>query len=196
MPRFIKFLLFLLSVVLTTGCVTKKATSTIPSIADEYAVYKVVIESLYFSEGFPLVVLKNHTALDTSPGESLDNVISYIQENLGSAIESETLNDFRTKNRQSQELDAGLFDTRYVLLSQAKFNEIFKQSGSWSKFYITYANSQGVMTLSSVGFNTKMDQALLYVGNQSDYLAGRGHYIFLTKKGEWTIQTMIVAWVS
>ncbi len=197
MPRSAKFLLFLVSVVLASACASNKASST-PSTTDKYAVYKAVIESLYLSEGFPLVVLKDHTALDTSPGESLDNVIAYIQENLGSAIESETLNDFRAKNRQSQEeLDAGLFDKRCVLISEVKIKGIFEHGGNWSQFYITYPNSQGIMTLSRVGFNTKKNQALLYVGNQSDYLAGRGYYIFLTKKGEdWIIQTMIKAWIS
>ncbi len=45
-----------------------------------------------------------------------------------------------------------------------------------------YPNSQGTMTLSRVGFNRNIKQALVYVGNQEGFLAGAGYYVLLVKK--------------
>lgn len=189
--------LLLAFVVLITGCIGGNAT--LASVTtEEYTIYEAVIESIYLVEGIELIVIQDHTATDVSPSESLDNELKYVQDNLGPAIESETLNDYKAKNRRSRELAKSFpLDVEYALLSEVEFNEIFKVGGGWAQFYETYPRSQGLMTLSSVGFNAKMDQALVYVGNQADYLAGRGYYVFLTKKGgAWAIQNMIVAWVS
>jgi hypothetical protein len=143
-----------------TGCIGSKVTPT--SITEEYAVYKAVIESVYLTEGIELIVIRDRTAIDVS-GESLDSELEYVQESLGPAIESETLNDFKVKNKRTHKLSQEFFlDVQYVLLSEVEFNKIFEAGGGWTQFYKTYPNSQGIMTLSRVGFNAKMDQASFF----------------------------------
>jgi len=195
MAKFISLLL--VSTIFIAGCTGSKAAPT-SAIAEEYAVYKAVIESLYLTEGVELIVIENRTAIGVSSSESLDSTVKYIQEAFGDAIELETLDDYIAKNRRSHRLEGGFsLDVPYVLLSEAELAEIFEQGGGWNQFYKLYPNSQGIMTLSRVGFNARMDQALVYIGNQADYLAGRGYYVLLKKKGGiWTIDRMIVAWIS
>lgn len=168
-------------------------------MTEEYAVYEVVIESVYLIEGVELIVIKDHTAPDVSPGGSLDSETEYVQENLGPAVELETLNDYKAKNRQTHKLDRRLsLDVQYALLSEVERREIFETGGGWSEFHAIYPNSPGVVvTFSRVGFNTEMSQALVYVEDQGDHGAGQGLYVFLTKEeGSWVIQSMIVAWVA
>ncbi len=190
-------MLLLASVVLIAGC-TDGRTAPTSAVADEYAVYEAVIESLYLAEDIELIVIKNWTATSVSPGESSDTEAEYIREKFGTAIELETLNDYSAKNKRSYQLDQDIsLDVPYVLLSEAELTKIFEREGSWDRFYEIYPNSQGIMTLSRVGFNTQIDQALVYIGNQADYLAGRGYYVLLTKKGDvWTVDSMILAWIS
>lgn len=195
MPKTI--LLLLVSVVLITGCAGSKATP-VSVMTEEYAVYKTVIESIYLIEGVELIVIKDHTATGVYPGESLDSELEYLKENLGSAIETETLNDYEAKNRLTHKLDRRLsLNVQYVLLSEAERKEIF-ETGGWSQFRAIYPNSPGVVvTFSRAGFNTEMNQALVYVEDQGDYGAGQGLYVFLTKQETaWVIQRMIVAWVA
>ena len=195
MTKFISLLL--VSTVFIAGCAGNKTAPT-SAIAEEYAVYEAVIESLHLTEGIELIAIKNRTATDVSPGESLDSEVEYIREELGTAIELETLDDYRAKNRRSHQLDADLsLDVPYVLLSEAELAEIFEQGGGWNQFYKVYPNSQGIMTLSRVGFNTQIDQALVYVGNRSDDKVGEGYYVLLTKKGGvWTVDNVVMAWIS
>lgn len=190
-------ILLLASVVLIAGCTDGRTVST-SAVVEEYAVYEAVIESLYLTEDIELIVIKNWTATNVSPGKSSDTEAEYIREKLGTAIESETLNDYSAKNKQSYQLDQDIsLDVPYVLLSEAELTKIFEREGGWDRFYEIYPNSQGIMTLSRVGFNTQIDQALVYIGNQADYLAGRGYYVLLTKKGDvWTVNNMILARIS
>lgn len=203
----------LTSVVIIAGCAGKQATpaagmtatptldtmtTSASAVTEECAVYKAVIESDYLTEGIELIVIMDHTVNGAYPGASLDSVLEHVRENLGSAVEPETLNDYEAQNGRTQKLD-GCFslDVQYVLLSEVEFNEIFETGGDWSQFYATYPNSQGIMTLSRVGFNANMDQALVYVGNEKEFLAGMGFYALLTKKGDaWVIQSRVVVWIS
>jgi hypothetical protein len=173
-------------------------TSTASAIIEEYAVYEAVIESVYSIEGVESIVIKDHTATDLSPDGSLDNTMDYIQETLGTTIELETLNDYRVKNAQTQELNSIFsLNVQCVLLSEAQINEIFETGDGWSQFHATYPNSAGIVTFSRVGFNAEMNQALVYVEDQGEYGAGQGLYLFLIKKESgWSIQSTIVAWVS
>lgn len=183
--------------VLITACVASK-TTPMQVTSEEHVVYETVIKSLYVTEGIKLVVIKDHTATDASPSKSLEAQVKYIRESLGAAIEAETLNDYKLNNRRAWELDRHLsLDVQYALLGEAEFSGIFKKGRGWRKFYRTYPNSQGLMTLSRVGFDAEMKQALVYVGNQSDYSAGEGYYVFLAKEGDvWSIQSLLVAWTT
>ena len=175
-------------------------TPTTGSVAaEEYAVYEAVIEWGFLTESTKLIVVTDHTAAGLFVEESMDEqMIEYIRDNMGTALEAETLNNYLAKNEETYELEKRFpLDVQYVLISEAELNKIFEEGEGWDQFYATYPNSQGTMTLSRVGFNANIDQALVYVGNQAHYLAGIGYYVLLAKeKDAWVVENSIVAWIS
>ncbi len=156
---------------------------------DVYAVYSALIKAKYI-EGHvvKLIVIEDHTSLKGSLADT-DTIFEKLP-----AIEQETLNNFQAKYLQQQPL-ADLFDldVDVVLLSEKARKEIFEDiedpDKGWEEFYRTYPGSQGIMALSRVGFNSEMNQALVYVWNLSASLGGEGWYVLLVKEdGVWKIQ--------
>ena len=109
--------------------------------------------------------------------------------------------DFETKNRntdRSWSADSP-WSATYVLISLAGARVDLRRSTptGWDDFYAKYPNSQGVLTLSRVGFNNAKDTAVLYAGNQSHWVAGEGNMVLMKKTaGRWTLQDEAMMWIS
>jgi len=197
MPRWLAPIVVCL--LLLAGCANPSPTAnpapTPDFDAEELAVYAALIEQRYAS-GHQLIVIEEETSPFIQPDE-FDSALQRVKENLP-GLSDATLEDFRAKNQEPHPVGSGLkLDVNVVLISQAEMTEIFQDSDGWDTFYDRYPDSQGVMTLSRVGFNAAMDQALVYVGNQSHWLAGAGYFLLLSKiDGRWTIQSEMMAWIS
>ena len=167
-------------------------------VDEEYAVYRAAIAALFAAEDLQFIVLRDHTAPHVPSGGSLDIEMAYVRRELGSVLESETLESYKARNETTMELGRAFsVDKHFALLSDGEIDKIFETADGWAQFYAIYPGSQGIMTLSRVGFNREMDQALVYLGNQADYLAGRGYYVLLSKKGQaWTLEELATAWTS
>ena len=165
---------------------------------EEYAVYDTVIKSLYQTESIELIVINDHTATDLAPGETLEQAMQYVQDNMEQVIDPETLADYKNQNQKSIQLEESFsLDIPYILLTETQSNQILDATNNWDNFNQTYPNAQGIMTLSRVGFNAGRDQAVLYIGNRAGLGTGEGFYVFLTKEGEeWAINSSLLAWVS
>lgn len=167
-------------------------------MAEEYNVYSACIEAFFLVEGVELIVIRDHTDTDGSVGNTLAQEMRYVQDSLGSAVSEETLRDYRVQNASREPLSRRLaLDVEVAFLSDTEFEAIFAAPDGWEQFYALYPHSQGIMTLSRVGFDRGMEQALVYVGNQVHYLAGQGYYLFLSKEGgRWVIQETVLVWIS
>jgi hypothetical protein len=114
-------------------------------------------------------------------------------------VSSETVDSFKARNEMSHPIRADMdLGSSYTLLTQTRKNQIFGQNQSgWDIFYNRYPQAPGITTLSRVGFNAAFDQALVYIGTQSNWLAGAGYYVLL-KKGEagWGIDQQVMTWIS
>ncbi len=159
---------------------------------EEYAVYSALIGINYPAE---LIVIRDHTSPGLESG-GLDETMEYIQEEM--SIEQELVDSFKARNDQSYPLDdAFTLKAKVILVSDADLHDIFNAQSGWDEFYKQYPDSQGEMTLSRVGFNHDMTEALVYVGNQSYYLAGAGWYVWLVKvNGAWEIKQQVMSWIS
>ena len=158
---------------------------------EEQAVYSVLIHS-----GDGPAVLLRETSADISnddPAQSLD----YIKSGLPNASK-ETLNSFVDRNKEPSQLSPDMqLDVEYVLLSDDEQQSIFTQAEGWDIFYEKYPGSGGYTSLSRVGFNDELDQAVVYAGNMAGPLMGAGFYYLLEKKdGEWSIIEQVMAWIS
>ncbi len=143
---------------------------------EEYAVYTALIETRFdliatFREPdeVKLIVIEEYTSSHSETPEELASTLQWVDEKL-SGLQKETIEDFKMKNAQPYLLeDRFNLKKKVAFISRKQMEEIFS-NGGWNEFYQKYPFSQGIMTLSRVGFNSTRDQALVYVGNQCDWL--------------------------
>jgi hypothetical protein len=181
------------------GCAGNPPLGLTPSpirLDDEQpAVYAAILKNLYASSNF---VIMDTTA--TGPGgvgdtsAILDNVLQNMH-----GVASETVDNFRVRNNAaypvSPHMDLG---APYTLLTQDQMNQFFNQNqDGWQLFYEKYPGSPGITTISQVGFNLTFDQALVYVGTMSHWLAGAGYFVLLVKvNGTWVVDQQVMSWIS
>ncbi|HEY5270773.1 MAG TPA: hypothetical protein VII97_10580 [Anaerolineales bacterium] len=195
---FKKFLFVFLAIILAACAGTPTPTST-PSAGqmdtEEQPVYAALLQKLYSASSY---VIMDTTA--TSPGGVGDtaSILDNIMQNMH-AVDQKTLDSFRARNDAGYpvrpDMDLG---TAYVLLSQAEMSQIFGQNrDGWQFFYEQYPDASGITTFSRVGFNNTLDQALVYVGTMSHYLAGAGYFVLLKKvNGAWIVDQQVMSWIS
>ena len=169
---------------------------------EEYAVYVALfdrgfslIEGRHITDEIQLIVIIDHT-YGCEPDEDLNEVLEWVGQKMP-LTEQETLDNFQLRNAESHPL-GDYFDhsVEVLLVSLEEIREIFQKDNGWKEFYAMYPFSQGIMTLSRVGFNAEMNQALLYVEDEWDDCIGSGHYILFTKEsGVWTIQSWARSWI-
>lgn len=113
-------------------------------------------------------------------------------------LSKETLDNFLMNNDITYPLYKSFnLKVNYIFINKQELRDLFKNHNGWDEFYKKYPDSQGILTLSKVGFNKKLNQSLIYYGNQSNWLAGTGYLVFLTKKNNiWKIKKEIMIWIS
>jgi hypothetical protein len=162
---------------------------------EQEAVYVALLQNLYSSSNF---VIMDTTA--TGPGgvgDTAANLDSVLQNMHG--VDSDTVDNFRVRNNAahpvSPHMDLG---TPYTLLTQDQMNQLFNQNqDGWQLFYEQYPGAPGITTISQVGFNLTFDQALVYVGTMSHWLAGAGYFVLLEKvNGTWVVDQRVMSWIS
>jgi hypothetical protein len=115
------------------------------------------------------------------------------------SLQQATVDGFRRANARQAFLGRAFrFPIEYEIVDEARLAPIFKRDGgSWLAYYKQYPSSQGIATLSRVGFNADGAQALFYIKNQCGGLCGSGWYVIMEKRdGRWMILKEIEMWVS
>ncbi len=195
---FKQFLFVFLAVVLAACSGTPALTPT-PSAGqmdtEEQAVYTALLQKLYSASSY---VIMDTTA--TSPGGVGDtaSTLDHIMQNMH-GLDQKTADSFRVRNDAAHPLRPDMdLGSAYVLLSQGQMGQVFSQNrDGWQFFYEQYPDAPGITTLSRVGFNDTLDQALVYVGTMSHYLAGAGYFVLLKKgNGAWTVDQQVMTWIS
>jgi hypothetical protein len=161
---------------------------------DEYAVYTALIKSVYQGDSRGTIVIQATTDVDKQMTGAEE--LQYVQRGL-KGVTPAMVADLTDRSRQVLTLEQR-FDLRakVVLLTQAEIEAIFTQGG-WKEFYSQYPDAQGTLVLSRVGFNAAINQALVYAGNQSNYLAGAGYYYLLAlENDEWQVKQQLMVWIS
>jgi hypothetical protein len=165
---------------------------------EEYAVYDAMIANNFLPSGYERILIVDQTVAGISAGPALQQDLDFLRENMAPDLQAETLADFVAKNERSYRIENHFsLDVPVVLISNQAVDEFLAAQDGWERFYEQYPNSQGMMTISRVGFNPSGQQALMYVGNQADLLAGEGNYVLLSKEGdEWKVTKTFQAWIS
>lgn len=190
-------LLVLLSLAACTGQATPVPQTTTPPVnLEEQAVFAALLQQKYGSTNS--LVLRDTTATDAEGVSNTETVLQYVLKNTH-GLEADTLDNFRVRNVTATLLSNDMnLGAGYVLLHQSDLNQIFAQNqDGWQVFYERFPDAPGILSLSRVGFNAHFDQALVYLGIQSQWLNGSGHYFLLEKvKGIWTIDQTVQTWIS
>lgn len=171
---------------------------------EEYAVYQTLLQKWLKNAQIKIVVVKRFTSARTVGDEQpLSPKSISFQQNENSSGNQLIVNDYNEKNyRRSSQLLENLFElkSKIVLVNDSEIKELFAEGceEGWGKFYQKYPNSQGITTLSRVGFNQEKNRAIVYIGTQSHCLAGIGNLVDLQKdqSGNWKIVKQINLWVS
>jgi hypothetical protein len=167
--------------------------------SEEYALYSLLIESWYVNDNTRLIVIEDEDQNELDLwGESLENSLEPLIEGLPDVSE-EMIDVFRTRNIQPVPLKRLLsLSVPYVLIGSKEMEDIFQiDKDGWDEFYQRYPNSPGTITLSRVGFNSDMNRALVYIGIQSHWRAGSGHFVLLLKENDaWKVQSATMIWIS
>ncbi len=162
---------------------------------EEPAVYAALVKDMFPAD---MLVIRDTTATDPGGTGNLDQTLQHVLANMHTVAPA-TVDSFRARNDRPYPLAADLqLGTKYVLLSQADMDALFNvNQDGWQMFYERYPDADGILTLSRVGFNSSMDQALVYAGSQSHYLAGAGYFFLLEKvNGAWMVDQKVMTWIS
>jgi hypothetical protein len=192
--------LLLLYLTLCAAACTAKPTSTPTPSADqidleEQAVYAFLLPKMYRNSQY---VIMATTATNATGVDNTAQTLDYVLQNMH-GVASETVDSFEIRNDAAYPIRPDMnLGGPYTLLSQDRRNQIFGQNQSgWEVFYNRYPQAPGITTLSRVGFNSAFDQALVYIGTQSNWLAGAGYYVLLKKgDGVWNIDQQVMTWIS
>jgi hypothetical protein len=166
---------------------------------EEYNVYSALISSVsdaIVSNTIKLVVIEENTVGSDYSKRSESNE-AYVRQDMPE-LQQETLDNYKKANQQSYLLERQ-FDlpVSYILISEKEKNDIFQSGRGWDDFYKKYPASQGIMSLSRVGFNSQEDQALVYIGKEENWEGGRGYIFLLIKENNvWKIKREVIAWIS
>jgi hypothetical protein len=171
-----------------------------PSLRDveEHAVYSALLIPLYQGGHTDRVLIRDLTSIDGFNYKSRDNMLEEITRQLP-LMQAETLDSFFDANEQSY-----LFDKRLRLPGASRFvdaqqiESYFSEGeGGWQAFDRDYPHYGGFITLSKVGFNRDMNQALVYFSSVCGTTCGTGSLVFLVKEGNvWRIKGTAVNWIS
>ena len=193
-----KILISLLSIILAACTVkpTQAPTASAPYMdAEEQSIYAAVLQKLYAASNY---VIMDTTATGLMGTQDMSSTLDHVLLNMHN-FAMETADSFRARNdaayplRPDMDIGAG-----YILLTQNDKTQLFNQNqDGWQLFYEKYPDAPGITALSRVGFNHALDQALVYAGTQSQWLAGAGYYLLLKKvNGGWIIDQQVMTWIS
>jgi len=196
---FKKFLSSFLAVVLTACTSATPVPASTPSAsqidAEEQVVYAALFRNLYSAASY--VIMDTTATGPTGVGDTASTLDRIVQDIRG--VDQKTAESFRVQNDAANPIRPDLeLGSGYVLLSQSEMSQIFSQNrDGWELFYERYPDAPGITTLSKVGFNNTLDQALVYVGTMSHWLAGAGYYVLLKKSnGSWIVDQQVMTWIS
>ena len=173
------------------------AAASRDSEAEEYSVYAALIGPMFIDDLVRSVVIKDHTTADLPDPDDRAGRLEQLRGKMP-ALSPKTVRDYLAKNQESHAL-SNRFDlkTPVVLLSNHEKNMLFQSSSGWDELYAKYPRSQGLMTLSRVGFDPGMRQALVYIGNERWWMRGAGYYVLLVRENNvWSIKDKDVAWIN
>jgi hypothetical protein len=164
---------------------------------EEHSVYAAVINELYINGGLNGdVIVEGQTSL----GGTVSDVAwttNYVKQNMPTSVSNSVFDDFLAKNSNSQESQGQLrAGAGYSIITKDEVDGLDKTGIFWDGF--SNKHPRGVfVTLSRVGLNKEMNQALVCSSHRCGWKCGMGYYVLLVKvSNTWTIKHKVNVWAS
>lgn len=144
-----------------------------------------------------LVLVEDRTQADhRSQPHLLKRVLQGVKSEFPT-LSAETLEAFLDRNREPSPVENCIrLKSTYTLVPREELKRLFDLDG-WSAISDKFPGATGVLTLSEIGFDKEMQQALVYVAFQHGGTGGVACYIFLESDGRaWKIVGKKTAWQS
>lgn len=190
---FSKILLFIPAVfMLACSVYTPRPVPTETELKNE----EQIVYSFFVGGGENPVLILEDTATGVSTSDVRES-LDYIKEGLPD-LSDETIDSFLERNAQPSRLAPDMdLGVDYSLLGREELSEITKQPNWNEVLNERYPGAYGYTVFSRVGFNTSLNQAVIYVGWVGGPLMGSGWYYLMEKKsGEWRIKQEVMIWIS
>jgi len=177
----------------------------------EYEVYSAVLDEIERDQ--PVVLVIRDETWDRLSREDPETRSRFTLENMLdlpplfplSESRREAIEDYKTKNEKPMELKARFaVRSECRLMSKRAFSAFFSGADkfgsledSWKNYYKKYPHSPGYISLSGVGFNKSMTEALVYVELECGSLCAFGRFKFVAKERcRWEIKDSFQFYVS
>lgn len=159
---------------------TKDETMAPYDDAAAYEVYAAILPTEW-----PARVAKAKTLVILSATKSYKMCL--VPEKESEELIGTAISDYVKLNEKTWLLQQASFKlgTPPKLISSEELKSIFDR-GKWASFYRQYEDSDGLIELSAVGFNSDKTVAVVYMGHSCGALCGGGRFHVLQKKeGKW-----------
>jgi hypothetical protein len=135
--------------------------------------------------------------LETDKPLSWKTISAYLHKEFPK-LQAASLNSFREANTHPARFrDSFNLSFTYELVDKTEVDSIFKKGGWWTDYYKKYPNSQGILSLSRVGFSPDGRQAVFYASNGCGGKCGTGTYVVMERVDSgWKVAKEILIWIS
>ena len=108
----------------------------------------------------------------------------------------EAWQDLIVQNAEPESL-RGRINAAYDFISQQQLDSLAETQDGWVDFYKSHTAMSGIVGVSQIGYNTAMDQALVYGATTCGVTCGMGNlYWFRKEDGAWTWVGTHMVWIS
>jgi hypothetical protein len=165
-------------------------------------VYSAILQQSFIRHRYRTVVIETTSAncLDRDFRTGANRTVQelYARERAIMPVDLDAVADYVHKNQTQGELFLEGLGIPNELIAREEAAKFFENGGGgWEVFYKRYPGSLGLVSFSKVGFNSRHDQAFVYVARTCHWLCGNGEYIVLNKEdGRWTVKVVQEIWES
>jgi len=175
----------LVLVSVAVACAHRSETASPDLRSFDQAVYQTVLDSVvvpWASSGIRQLVIRNRTSVHRQVAGSFERFYRLPQ------VDSAAVRGLEARSREPHPL-TGLRSLKLripiVLVDDQTLNAFPKDLDQyWSQFYQRYPGSSGLISLSSIGYNSKSDFAILMMYQECGVMCGNGYIAALRRVGE------------
>ncbi len=165
--------------------------------ARNYEIYSLAIDHIFDAEQI-VIAQVSQMNIELQPNSSHHNILA----NNNPELSPELVTDLVVKNQETVVFGDFFegFDKDIIVLSSDEQNALFEGAElneSWNDFYNKYSKSNGIISLSQIGFNRANNQAVFEMVHMAASLAATGSIIYLVKEENgWVVKDIVYTWVS